>query len=299
MSTPCPPADSSRIPLAEWANLHTHLLWIYEGEPAVRGDSLAFDLTAWLMQRGAVRVRAQGQSWSARAGEWIFPPAGERSQEFSADARLLSVRFRAQWPTGEDFYRTGLGLVLPAASAPELRRAAQPLLRLVVRNFPRTTNDLMQVPAPLPLHARLQTLYANWFETIVAVFARHGVEPTRMGRIDPRLLQAVRRLDKQPLAAPLPEADLAATAHLSVSQLNRLFQRQFGVSSRGYFERRRHRHAQAMLAGTAATVKEVAFELGFSSLPHFSAWFRRRHGLPPREFQRAAAREPAPRGKNG
>jgi AraC-like DNA-binding protein len=36
-------------------------------------------------------------------------------------------------------------------------------------------------------------------------------------------------------------------------------------------------------------VKEIAYELGFSSLPHFSAWFRRRNGLSPRAFRARAA----------
>jgi AraC-like DNA-binding protein len=53
-----------------------------------------------------------------------------------------------------------------------------------------------------------------------------------------------------------------------------------------------------MLGGTSATVKEVAFELGFSSLSHFSAWFRRQHGLPPREFRLTSAQTPGLRAKN-
>ena len=53
----------------------------------------------------------------------------------------------------------------------------------------------------------------------------------------------------------------------------------------GYFERRRFQHAIALLESSPRTVKEIAFELGFSSLPHFSAWFRRRQGMPPRAFR--------------
>jgi AraC-like DNA-binding protein len=72
---------------------------------------------------------------------------------------------------------------------------------------------------------------------------------------------------------------------LSVSQINRLFLRQFRVSSHGYFERRRQAYAIAALQSSARTVKEVAYELGFSSLPHFSAWAKRRLGHSPRVFR--------------
>lgn len=288
---PAPSPTPPGILLAEWASLHSHLLWIYDGavETQGRGDVAAHDLTAWLIRRGWSRVRLRGQTWTASAGEWFFPPPGERRQEFSADAQIVSVRFRARWPTGEDFYQAGLGLALSAAAHPELLRAARPLVKLVARHFPHTTIDLMQAPADLAVHARLQTLYAIWFETVVSALAAHGVLPSRMGKIDARLLLAVRRLDKQPLASRLSESELAAGANLSVSQLNRLFVRQFGVSSRGYFERRRHQHAETVLESSSATIKEIAFELGFSSLPHFSAWFRREHGVPPRRFRAAAA----------
>lgn len=298
VSSPAP--NSHQIPLAEWACLHTHLVWIYDGtvEPHGQGDVVAYDLTAWLLRKGQVKIRQDGQSWSATAGEWIFLSPGARHQEFSADARIVSVRFRAKWPTGEDFYQAGLGLTFPAQRHPELLRAAMPLARLVRQNFPRTTVDLMQAPASLDLHARLQTRYAIWFETVVTLLGRGGVEPTRMGRIDSRLLQAVRRLDQQPISTPLSETELAATARLSVSQLNRLFHRQFGLSSRGYFERRRYQHALAVLESSPATVKEIAYGLGFSSLPHFSAWFRKRHGMPPRHFRTAAAAGRPISGKN-
>jgi len=280
-------AEVHRVALAEWANLHTHLLWIYDGvfDPSGQGDVTAHDLTAWLLRRGQVKVAMNGRCWSAQTGEWLFLPPGKRRQEFSPEARILSVRFRAKWPTGEDFYQMGLGLALPAKRHPELLRAAMPLVRTVSRNFQATTVDLMQAPADLGLHARLQTLYAAWFEAVVGVFGRHGILPARMGRIDPRLLQAVRRLDRQPLSEPISERDLAALAGLSVSQMNRLFLRQFGVSSRGYFERRRYQHALVALEVSSAAIKEIAFDLGFSSLPHFSTWFRKRHGVSPRRFR--------------
>lgn len=284
------------IPLAEWASLHAHLVWIYDGPVALQGRSgkvSAFDLTAWFIREGEVVVQLGEHTWRARANEWLFPPPGERRQDFSASARIVSVRFRAKWPTGEDLLPANVGVRICAAQCPALLRAAEPLARFVQRNFPDVETDLMQAPASLAQHLRLQSLFSRWFETVVAVLANTGMVPAQMGRIDERLLAAVRRLDRQPLATPIDETTLARFVGLSVSQLNRLFLRQFGVSSRGYFDRRRHAHALAALEESSRPVKAIAFELGFSSLPHFSAWFHRRMGFSPRVFRMRRAVEAA------
>lgn len=294
------PAPDQRIALAEWANVHTHLMWCYDGavDPHGRhGTVHAVDITAWLVRQGSVEVQLGGKTWHAGPGEWLFPPQGERWQHFSDDARILSVRFKAKWPTGEDFFREGLGLALLSSEHPQLLRAAAPLARFVKQNFPKAAIDLMQEPARLETHLRLQTLFSRWFETVVGALTSAGVMPSRMGRIDQRLLRCVRLLDRMPLANSMSETELAASANLSVSQLNRLFLRQFGVSSRGYFERRRHQHALAVLESSSDAVKEIAYALGFSSLPHFSAWFSRRQGVSPREYRTAARAGNAPHGR--
>jgi AraC-like DNA-binding protein len=278
------------VPLAEWASLHAHLVWVYDGPVSPqgrRGKVSAFDLTAWLIREGQVTVKLGTQTWRATAGEWLFPPPGERWQEFSPDARLLSVRFRAQWPTGEDLLPANTGQRIPANEAPELLRAAVPLARFVQQRFHKAETDLMQAPAALADHLRLQTLFSRWFETAVSVLAAQGLVPAHTGKIDDRLRSAVRRLDHQPLAASMNETTLARAVGLSVSQLNRLFLGQFGVTSRGYFERRRHRHALTALQESPRVAKEIAGDLGFSSQPHFSAWFRRKQGVSPREFRNA------------
>lgn len=290
MPSPLHPQGVRQIPLAEWASLHTHLVWIYDGavSPVGQGNTFSTHHAAWLLRRGNVEVRAGHQSWHARAGQWFFPPTGERWQMFSEDARILSVRYRATWPTGEDFFQKGLGVAIDSATHPELLRSAAPLAKFVARNFPAATIDLMQAPASLEVHFRLQTLFARWIECAVTALTRQGLTPSHMGKIDPRLLDAVRRLDRQPLAEPMAEGKLANLVGLSVTQLNRLFFRQFGLSSRGYLEKRRFNHAAEVLENSPSAVKEIAYELGFSSLPHFSAWFRRRHGLSPREFRNAS-----------
>jgi AraC-like DNA-binding protein len=286
-----PPPTShfiEQIPLAEWAHLHAHLIWIYDGPVAIngrQGQREAPHLTAWLLRAGEVELRVRNIRLKARAGEWLFPPAGKVWRRFSEDARIISVRYRASWPSGEELFSDGLGVSLRAGDYPELERTARPLAAFVKRKFPNPGVHLLSAPATLETHLRLQKLFAAWLDASVSALSRAGLVPARMGRIDARLLRAVQLVEKHNLAAPFAERALAAEIGLSVSQLNRLFLHQFGVSSHGYYERRRREYAIAALRGSSRTVKEVAYELGFSSLPHFSAWAKRRLGRAPRDYR--------------
>jgi AraC-like DNA-binding protein len=278
-----------KILLSDWASLHAHLVWVYDGAVSPDGRNGLVNsnhLTAWLIRRGSVKVTIGERVFCASAGQWLFPPSGKRWQSFSDQARILSVRFHASWPTGESLFQDGLPNPLRAGSHPELLRAALPLAHFVRQHFPGATNNLMQLPATFASHLRLQTIFSKWMETVVNVLISEGLLPSRMGKMDQRLLAAVRMLDIYPLTARMSEVKLAARSGLSVSQLNRLFVRQFGCSSLGYFERRRYQHGLALLNNSSKTVKEVAFDLGFSSLPHFSTWFSRRHGISPSMFRR-------------
>jgi AraC-like DNA-binding protein len=280
-----------KISLAEWAYLHAHLIWIYDGpvDPEGRHGTLsAPHLTAWLLHAGSVEIRADGRRFAAKAGEWVFPPPGEVWRAFSEDARILSVRFCATWPGGEELFSEGLGVRLRADDHPQLERAARPLAALARDEFSRPDRHLLDTPATLAAHLRLQTLFSHWLEVCVETLTQVGIGPTRLGQIDSRVLRAVRLIEQHNPGVAFDERLLATQVGLSVSRINRLFVRQFGCSCRGYFERWRKEQALAALQGSAQTVKEIAFGLGFSSLSHFSAWVKQQFGHSPRLIRERA-----------
>jgi AraC-like DNA-binding protein len=80
--------------------------------------------------------------------------------------------------------------------------------------------------------------------------------------------------------------DLACTAELSPHHLLRVFRRTFGETPHECMTRVRiERAKQALRAGRSVT--DVCFDVGYSSLGSFSALFRRRVGVGPREYQRS------------
>ena len=52
-----------------------------------------------------------------------------------------------------------------------------------------------------------------------------------------------------------------------------------------YLARLRIEHAKQILQNPHTRVSEVAFEVGFNSLPHFNRSFKRITGLTPTEFR--------------
>jgi AraC family transcriptional regulator len=79
-------------------------------------------------------------------------------------------------------------------------------------------------------------------------------------------------------------SELATLCNLSVRQLTRAFRASRGRSIGDYVEQSRLDQAKCLLA-TEASVKSIAYSLGFASPSSFSFAFRRATGETPREFR--------------
>jgi AraC-like DNA-binding protein len=87
------------------------------------------------------------------------------------------------------------------------------------------------------------------------------------------------------LSSPPTISTLARHVLLSESQLKQSFREMFGVSIYQYFQRMRLEKARQLLAENNRTVKEVAYELGFTNTGHFSRLFERTFHVKPKRFQ--------------
>ncbi|MHC4883803.1 MAG: helix-turn-helix transcriptional regulator [Planctomycetota bacterium] len=71
----------------------------------------------------------------------------------------------------------------------------------------------------------------------------------------------------------------------SSDHLGRAFRRAVGMTPMRYLRRLRITQAESLLIHTDLRVGEVAREVGFSDLYHFSRVFRRDTGMSPREYR--------------
>ncbi len=87
-------------------------------------------------------------------------------------------------------------------------------------------------------------------------------------------------------AEPLTVAGLARIACMSPFHFQRLFKRAFGETPMARVQSRRLARAAHLLTTTDLPVTRICMDVGFDGLGTFSALFRRRFGLPPRDYRR-------------
>ncbi|WP_124245586.1 response regulator [Cyclonatronum proteinivorum] len=78
--------------------------------------------------------------------------------------------------------------------------------------------------------------------------------------------------------------DMANMLALSRSSLNRLFNKEFGISPNEYMRKRRIELSCDMISRKEGSISEIAYAAGFSSVSYFSRVFKQLKGVSPTEY---------------
>lgn len=276
-------------PLYRWASLRTELLWIYEGPSAAGSRKEMQDHSigywVWLLRRGRVRLEMDGKSWQAEAGQWIVSPQGAALQEFSDDARILSVHFRCQWPTGENLFSGRDAVIWNAKQFPRLEKSATALSRLVHRHLPKVKLELTEQQIDYPVFLRFEQRFLQWLIDFHHAMTQMNRSLAHAGVTDARLQRAAQVMHESPLGDPFPAAQLQRETGLGRAHLDRLYWKEFGITTREYWERLRQDVATRKLESTSLSIKEIGYELGFKQASHFTKWFFNRIGKTPKAYR--------------
>jgi len=89
------------------------------------------------------------------------------------------------------------------------------------------------------------------------------------------------------LARPLSVAEVAAQVHLSPRHLTRVLRAFTGIAPAQYVEKARIDRAALLLRRTDDPIKQVAAQVGYADVHHFTRAFRRVAGCAPGAFRRA------------
>jgi len=142
-----------------------------------------------------------------------------------------------------------------------------------------------QVDAKLPLECRPE-------ELISVVDRLCGAPPSPVrrhelvrGGLAPGALRRVREHVAQRLAERIEIRDLAAVARLSVCHFARAFRESTGVPPHRYVTELRVSTAAALVRDTDRPLTEIAYDVGFCDLSHFSRLFARAFGESPRAYR--------------
>ncbi len=285
---PFPREMNALLQFRDWSSLHADLAFIYEG--AVPRDYVQSRFTpqflgAWLIRRGTAEVEQDGRKITAGPGDWIILRRAEGTQKFSEDAKILSIRFEAEWPDRKPFFDTGLTLAFKSETHPQLERSARQLLHAVQPLQPPAPTDLRVHAVGLRGFIEVKAKFWEWFGELHDALASQGVHPTRTGILDERVLKVLHYLDRIDLSERIREEALARQAGLSTAHFVRLFRDEVGTTPKRYFDERRKDACRRLLTVSDTPIKEIAIGLGFLRLSDFSAWFKDGHDLSPRHFR--------------
>ncbi len=285
-------ARTKHILYRDWLNLRAHLLWCYDHaifcdreQGPVHRSSEYGNNGAWLVRSGWAQVTYGDQVFRANPGQWLIVKPGQRSQSFAVDSHLLSVSFEAAWPDGTHWLDKGLPLVIDAHEHPALECKAKPMAR-IMSHVPDDQWDARKHPVDYRQFLQLERSLNDWFLILVEILIAHGITPGGRTNIDERVMKAVNLLDSHPLGEPLNQEALARQVGLSLVHLTRLCHHDLQTTPRQYFENRRIDYAYRRLRMPDVRANEVAIELGFSYLSHFSKWFKKLSEQSPREYIR-------------
>jgi AraC-like DNA-binding protein len=101
----------------------------------------------------------------------------------------------------------------------------------------------------------------------------------------PAAIERARAFIRARFAEPISVADVAEAAHLSPNYLSSVFKEATGKTVLDEIHRLRLDEARTRLAGTDASIKEIAMGLGFENQHYFSRFFRRATGMSPSEYR--------------
>ncbi len=270
--------------------LRVHLIWAYRGPPSYSHFAQPENATsiAWRIEKGSVRIVGERSSAvRAQAGSWLLPAGDKILHDFSDDAIITSIRFKAHWPDNVPLYDDRQSVMFAARRFPKFEAATAQLQRLVSNFSHRRGGQLLLMHESLNFnqYQRLSRVMSRWIEVYAGVMARLGVPLGVTGQHDPRVAQARQAIEDLSMQQRLDERALAKTVGLSPSQLNRLFVASTGMTARAFAEKRRVDFAREKLITSTMPIKEIAYLLGFHHPSHFSAWCRKKLDVYPTEYR--------------
>ncbi len=131
---------------------------------------------------------------------------------------------------------------------------------------------------------RLRSLLSCLLVEYARAYLAHVGGDEDSGAYSAYVAQAIRYIDENYADCTLTVRGIAAQAGVSADYLSRQFHRMIGIAAQEYL--RRYRFARAMeLLQAGSAVGDVAKQVGFRSLCHFSREFKREMGVTPSQYR--------------
>ncbi|WP_347838248.1 AraC family transcriptional regulator [uncultured Draconibacterium sp.] len=101
-----------------------------------------------------------------------------------------------------------------------------------------------------------------------------------------KVIEQVRFLMRQNIETEYNMEELARVHHVGYSYFRKMFKKYTGVSPAQYHLQLRIIRAKELLVSTDKNISEIAIQLGFQNVYHFSMLFKKKTGMSPSEFRK-------------
>ncbi|MDR1282909.1 MAG: AraC family transcriptional regulator, partial [Opitutaceae bacterium] len=230
-----------------WDGLRVSLIRFFEGPPIGKyGVFQGVVLTVFKFLEGEVTLVKGGVSARARKGDWMVCHPGERFQDFSDSARIISIHLLVESPGNaaawsgdpvlafgpEEAARGGGGGL--DACVRRMRRSA------VLRRLEASGKICpLGVPETFAEALELQEVVAAFFRRLMGVLEPLGMRYEAPLIRDGRVRESRQRLSAAGLREGFSRERLAAGCGLSASQLDRLWREELGQTPAQFWNARR------------------------------------------------------------
>lgn len=254
----------------------------YDGRPMeLESHGLALHLGRPI----AIRQQREdvSRSWTFTRGDLTLIPAGCRTM---------------CWTDGPaDYMAVDLGPELVRRAAEESGRDAE-LPCLFSFDDPVCRELSLSMLAEAQTHGPAARLYVESAalaitQRLLLRARRRGAPPSRAG-LPPAVLRRAKEFLHDRINRNPGITELSAAVGMSVDHFSRMFKRSTGLAPHQYLSELRLERAKRLLSDRRTSIIEIAYEIGYANPSQFSAFFRKRTGLSPREFRRSALTESMP-----
>ena len=230
--------------------------------------------SAAYVRRGSFGYRVRGRSFELVAGSVLLGYPGDEymcTHDHVAGDECLSFHLETEAVEA-----------IGARTAPWRLGAVPPLPELMV------LGELAQASAEGRSDVGLDEVGLLLAARIAEVACGRELRPLRVPARDRRRAVQAALWIEEHSADPVDLERAAGQVGLSPFHFLRIFSGVLGVTPHQYLVRSRLRRAARLLADGAASVTDVAFEVGFGDLSNFIRSFHRAARVSPRAFQKAA-----------
>ena len=229
---------------------------------------------------GSRTITIDGRASSITEGSVLFKRPGQLATGTGDyDCFLLTLDFSGKTPV-QNYIRNTAKIMEP------------PCEHMLIDNIPDVfipnhRNDLLNLFSVLASQTQLNTSTAKLIVKEILFLINSDI--CKKERNEEQVIQTAADVAAlyitQNFQKNISLSEIAQIVHIDKSYLVRIFKKQYSIPPIEYLINLRLRHAIALLADTNMTIREIAFECGYSSASFFTRQFEKNLGKTPTSYR--------------